>query len=62
MAIGSAIAEQLAAEGAAIVANYSSSKAGGEKVVKEIAALGRKAFAVQTNVLKRQDTSRAGYC
>lgn len=36
--IGAAIAKKLAAEGAAIVVNYSSSKAGGQKVAKEIAS------------------------
>jgi 3-oxoacyl-[acyl-carrier protein] reductase len=50
--IGAAIAKQLAAEGAAVVVNYSSSKANGEKVVKEITALGGKAIAVQANVSK----------
>jgi NAD(P)-dependent dehydrogenase (short-subunit alcohol dehydrogenase family) len=34
--IGAAIAKRLAAEGAAVVVNYSSSKAGADKVVGEI--------------------------
>ena len=53
--IGAAIAKALGAEGAAVVVNYSSSKAGGEKVAKEIAELGGKAVAVQANLSKPQD-------
>ena len=53
--IGAAIAKKLAAEGAAVVVNYSSSKAEGEKVVKEIAAGGCKAIAVQANMSKPED-------
>ncbi len=56
--IGAAIAKQLAVEGAAVVVNYSSSKADGEKVVKEITALGGKAIAVQANLSKREETER----
>jgi 3-oxoacyl-[acyl-carrier protein] reductase len=53
--IGAAIAKELAAEGAAVVVNYSTSKAEGEKVVKEIAASGGKAIAVQANMSKPED-------
>ena len=53
--IGAAIAKALAAEGAAVVVNYSSSKADGEKVAKEIAGLGGKAVAVQANLSKPED-------
>ncbi len=53
--IGAAIAKQLAVEGAAVVVNYSSSKADAEKVVKEITALGGKAIAVQANLSKREE-------
>jgi 3-oxoacyl-[acyl-carrier protein] reductase len=53
--IGAAIAEQLAAEGAAVVVNYSSSKADGEKVVNAITALGGKAIAVQANMSKPEE-------
>jgi 3-oxoacyl-[acyl-carrier protein] reductase len=53
--IGAAIARALAAEGAAIVANYSSSKADADKVVKDIAGLGGKAVAVQANLSKPED-------
>jgi 3-oxoacyl-[acyl-carrier protein] reductase len=50
--IGAEIAKQLAAEGAAVVINYSSSKEGAEKVVKQITSAGGKAVAVQANVAK----------
>ncbi len=56
--IGAAIAKALAAEGAAVVVNYSSSKAEGEKVVKEITALGGKATAVQANMSKQEEIER----
>jgi 3-oxoacyl-[acyl-carrier protein] reductase len=56
--IGAAIAKQLAAEGAAVVVNYSSSAAGGEKVAKEIKDLGGKAIAVQANMSKRDEIER----
>ena len=56
--IGAAIAKELAAEGAAVVVNYSSSKADGESVAKEIAALGGKAIAVQANVSKAGEIER----
>src|SRR5438105_8227264 len=56
--IGAAIAKQLAAEGAAVVVNYASSKAGAEKVVAEIAGRGGKAIAVQADVAKRADIKR----
>ena len=38
--IGAAIAKALASEGAAVAVNYSSSKVDGDKVVKQISALG----------------------
>ncbi len=53
--IGAAIAKQLAAEGAAVVVNYSSSKKEGEKIAKEITTSGGKAIAVQANLSKQQD-------
>src|SRR4051812_43909727 len=53
--IGAAIAKALAAEGAAVVVNYSSSKAEGENVVKEIAGNGGKALAVQANLSKPKE-------
>jgi len=48
--IGAAIAKHLAAEGAAVVVNYSTSKEGADRVVAEITAKGGKAIAVQANV------------
>jgi len=48
--IGAAIAKELAANGAAVAVNYSSSKAEAEKVVAEIKAAGGKAIAVKGSV------------
>lgn len=48
--IGAGIAKELAARGAAVAVNYSSSKAEADKVVEEIKAAGGNAFAVQANV------------
>ncbi len=48
--IGAEIARELAAEGAAVVVNYSSSKAGADRVVADIVAKGGKAVAVQADV------------
>lgn len=56
--IGAAIAKKLAAEGVAVVVNYSSSKAEGEKVAKEITSLGGQAIAVQANMSKHEDIER----
>ena len=53
--IGASIAQALGAEGAAVVVNYSSSKADGEKVAREIAALGGKAVAMQANLAKPEE-------
>src|SRR3989449_10316590 len=53
--IGAAIAKQLAAEGAAVVVNYSSSKAGADQVIADITAAGGKAIAVQANVAQQAD-------
>jgi 3-oxoacyl-[acyl-carrier protein] reductase len=50
--IGAAIAKSLAAEGASVVVNYVSSKAGGDAVVGVITAAGGKAVAVQGDVSK----------
>jgi 3-oxoacyl-[acyl-carrier protein] reductase len=52
--IGAAIAKRFAAEGAAVVVNYSSSTAEGEKVVKEITAAGGKAVALQANMSRAE--------
>ena len=50
--IGAAIAKHLAAEGAAVVVNYASSKAGADSVVASIRAAGGKAVAVRGDVSK----------
>lgn len=50
--IGAAIAKALAAEGASVVVNYASSKAGADKVVAAITAAGGKAVAVGGGVSK----------
>jgi len=56
--IGASIAKNLAAEGAAVVVNYSSSKADAEKVVSAITADGGKAIAVQGDASKKADIDR----
>jgi 3-oxoacyl-[acyl-carrier protein] reductase len=56
--IGAAIARHLAAEGAAVVVNYASSKTGADKVVTEITGAGGKAVAVQGDVSKKADITR----
>jgi 3-oxoacyl-[acyl-carrier protein] reductase len=50
--IGAAIAKSLAAEGASVVVNYASSKAGADVVVAAITAAGGKAVAVGGDVSK----------
>jgi 3-oxoacyl-[acyl-carrier protein] reductase len=56
--IGAGIAKGLAAEGAAVVVNYASSREGADKVVAEITARGGKAIAVQGDVSKAGDVQR----
>jgi 3-oxoacyl-[acyl-carrier protein] reductase len=53
--IGAAIAKQLAADGAAVVVNYASSKSGADKIVSEIKAAGGQALAVQGDVARKAD-------
>jgi 3-oxoacyl-[acyl-carrier protein] reductase len=53
--IGAGIAKELAAQGASVVVNYSSSKEGAEKVVAEIVKDGGKAIAVGGSVSKARD-------
>jgi 3-oxoacyl-[acyl-carrier protein] reductase len=53
--IGAGIAKSLAAEGAAVVVNYASSKEGADRVVKEIVGNGGKAVAVKGDVSKASD-------
>src|SRR5271168_253972 len=50
--IGAAIAKSLAAEGASVVVNYASSKAGADNVVSAITSSGGKAIAVGGDVSK----------
>src|SRR3954452_19592973 len=56
--IGASIAKHLAAEGAAVGVNYSSSKEGADRVVAEIASKDGKAVAVQANVARKDDIQR----
>src|ERR1700733_4755950 len=53
--IGAAIASALAADGASVVVNYSSSKSGADAVVEKITKAGGKAIAVGGNVSKADD-------
>src|SRR3954465_12973021 len=53
--IGAEIARQLAAEGASVVVNYASSKAGADKVVADITSKGGRAIAVQADVSQEGD-------
>jgi 3-oxoacyl-[acyl-carrier protein] reductase len=56
--IGASIAKHLAAEGASVVVNYSSSKEGADRVVSEITTDGGKAVAVQASVAKKAEINR----
>jgi 3-oxoacyl-[acyl-carrier protein] reductase len=56
--IGAAIAKHLAAEGAAVVVNYASSKQGAERVVADIERTGGKAIVVQANMAKKPEIER----
>lgn len=56
--IGAGIAKALAAEGAAVVVNYASSREGAEQVVASIVKNGGKAIAVQGDVAKATDVQR----
>jgi 3-oxoacyl-[acyl-carrier protein] reductase len=53
--IGAAVAKALAAEGAAVVVNYTSSQAGAMAVVDAITAAGGRAIAVKGDVSKAAD-------
>jgi len=53
--IGADIARHFAAEGAAVVVNYASSREGAGRVVDEITKRGGKAIAVQANVAKKAE-------
>ena len=56
--IGAAIAKALAAEGASVVVNYASSKAGADAVVSAIVEAGGRAVAVGGDVSKAADAQR----
>jgi 3-oxoacyl-[acyl-carrier protein] reductase len=56
--IGASIARHLAAEGAAVVVNYATSKEGADRVVANITSAGGRAIAVQANVAKRAEIER----
>jgi 3-oxoacyl-[acyl-carrier protein] reductase len=56
--IGAGIAKALAAEGASVVVNYASDKAGADRAVAEITKKGGKAVAVQGDVSKAADVKR----
>ncbi len=53
--IGAGIAKELAVQGATVVVNYASSKAGADKVVAEIVAAGGKAVAIGGSVAVASD-------
>lgn len=56
--LGASIARHMAAEGASVVVNYSSSKEGADKVVAAIEAGGGKAIAVQADMARKAEVDR----
>jgi len=56
--IGAAIAQGLGAEGASVLVNYSSDRAGANRSVAAISDAGGRAFAVQGDVSKIEDVKR----
>jgi 3-oxoacyl-[acyl-carrier protein] reductase len=56
--IGAGIAQELAAQGAAVVVNYASSKEGAEKVVAGITKAGGKAVAIGGSLAKPEDIEK----
>jgi 3-oxoacyl-[acyl-carrier protein] reductase len=56
--IGASIAEHLAAAGATVVVNYSSSKEGADRVVEAIKKKGGKAIAVGANLSKPEEVQK----
>jgi len=56
--IGADIAKRFAAEGAAVVVNYASSKEGADRVVDQIAKRGGKAIAVRATTTREFTTGR----
>jgi len=55
--IGRSIALRLAADGANVVVNYSTSEEEAESVVREVKALGRKAIAIRADVSRRAEVA-----
>ena len=53
--IGASVASHLAAEGAAVVVNYASSKEAAERLAAEIVGKGGTAVALQADVAKQAD-------
>ena len=56
--IGRAIASRLAADGFAVVVNYTSKRGEAEQVIEAIRAAGGKAVAIQADVSKQEDVTR----
>src|SRR3954454_22054743 len=56
--IGAAIAKRLAADGASVVVNYSTSREGAENVVNEITQSGGKAVAIGASVSKEEEIQK----
>jgi 3-oxoacyl-[acyl-carrier protein] reductase len=56
--IGAGIAKHLAAEGAAVVVNYATSKEGADRVVDEITKRGGKAIAVRAHIATKKEVER----
>jgi 3-oxoacyl-[acyl-carrier protein] reductase len=56
--LGASIAKNLAAAGASVVVNYSSSREGADRVVAEIEGAGGKAVAVRANLSKKADIDK----
>jgi 3-oxoacyl-[acyl-carrier protein] reductase len=58
LGIGAAIAERLAADGAAVTVNYGRSRDAADAVVQRIEGKGGKAIAVQADVSKREEVKK----
>src|SRR5215204_4120825 len=56
--IGASIAKHLAAEGAAVVVNYATSREAADQVIREINKGGGQAVAVQADVARKADIDR----
>ena len=57
--LGAAIAKELAGAGATVIVNYSSGKAGADKVVADIVAAGGKAESIQGDFRSRRRSPRS---